>query len=487
MTYTTDTNIDSAPQGGWTREAVEAEAVRRGAKRVADLRDYLDTVYAQGYLNPEIVAIQMMHETGWATSYWWEQRLNPAGIGITGDPTQNNASKTWTNGRDAARAHLTHLALYALGTTLPDGFPGSPAEDPRWDAAVAAGYAGRMRTIGSLTNTWAIDSRYGEKLVTILNQRAGTEKAPAPMGFTAHNFPGFPNNPVYLPDDIPVEIKIIPSSVAGWTSGQKLSGFTKTTWHDTGNPSSTASSEWSWARNGGRAQIGSPGSYNGIFDGTKIIISQRFDELVGHAGTPSGNRTSWAFEQAFGPGTGTFEQGLRVGAALHGGICAAMGWNVDTALVKHQYWTGKWCPGQILNKGIWSRVVKMVSDAALAATAAANGGTVPPTAPVYATPVPIPELAAYTGKSDHEIPYRVDGDGWVAIAVFDRVKAIRDTPRLRYSGGGTEMVGGPVKAGEEFDVDWLLISGDFPDTYLTPWNTRIRAADTDRVSDVKAA
>src|SRR5690606_136946 len=51
MTYTTDTNIDSAPQGGWTREAVEAEAVRRGAKRVADLRDYLDTVYAQGYLN----------------------------------------------------------------------------------------------------------------------------------------------------------------------------------------------------------------------------------------------------------------------------------------------------------------------------------------------------------------------------------------------------------------------------------------------------
>ena len=300
------------------------------------------------------------------------------------------------------------------------------------------------------------------------------------MGMKAHNFPGFPKNPVWLPDDIEVQIKIIPSSVAGWTSGQgPVTGQWATTWHDTGNPQSSANGEYTWAASGGRAKIGSPGSYNGIFDKDRIIITQRFDELVGHAGVPSGNVQAWAFEQAFGTG---FDGGLRVGAALHGGICAAMGWAVDTHLVQHRYWSGKWCPGQILNRGIWSQVVKMTSDAALRAAGAA-GGKVPDSAPIYAKPVPIPELEAYKGKPDAEVPYRVDGDGWVALAVFDRVRAIRDTPRRRYS-SGDETVGAPVKAGEEFDVSWLLISADFPDTYYTPWATRIRAGDTARVADV---
>lgn len=302
------------------------------------------------------------------------------------------------------------------------------------------------------------------------------------MGYTAHNFPGFPRNPVYLPDDIPVEIKIIPSSVAGWTSGTRFTGQQQTTWHDTGNTRSNANGEWSWAAGGGRADINSPGSYNGIFDPTKIIICQRFDEIVGHASTAAGNR-SWAFEQAFGNG---FDGGLRIGAALHGGIIAAMGWSTDTALVQHRYWSGKWCPGQILNRGIWSQVVKMTSDAALAATRAANGGTAPPDAPVYAAPVPIPELEAYKGQPDTEIPYRVDGDGWAAIYIGDRVRATRATRRRRYS-AGAEDIGALIKPGEEFDVDWLLISPDFPDTYYSPWGTRIRAEDTERVSDVKAA
>jgi hypothetical protein len=303
------------------------------------------------------------------------------------------------------------------------------------------------------------------------------------MGMKAYNFPGFPKNPVWLPDDIEVQIKIIPSSVAGWTSGQRLGGQTMTTWHDTGNDQSSAAGEYTWAAGGGRAAINSPGSYNGIFDKDRIIITQRFDEYVGHAGVDIGNRRSWAFEQAYGTG---FDAGLRVGAALHGGISAAMGWAVDTHLVQHNYWSGKDCPGQIRRRGLWSKVVALTSDAALKAAGAATGGKVPDSAPVYAKPVPIPELAAYAGKADFEIPYRVDGDGWVALYVGDRVRAIRDTPRRRFS-QGVGAVGADVRKGEEFDVDWLLISADFPDTYYTPWATRITAADTERVSDVKQA
>ena len=173
MTYTMRTRLDSTPQGGWTRAEVERVARARGAKRWDDLMTYLDVVYGQAFLNPEILVIQWAHETGWGTSHWWETRLNPAGIGITGDPAQNAASRTFRNGAEAARAHLAHAGLYHYGTTLPDGFPAGRSDDPRWDAAVSAGYAGRVQTIGALTNTWAKDDRYDLKLVTILNEIVG--------------------------------------------------------------------------------------------------------------------------------------------------------------------------------------------------------------------------------------------------------------------------------------------------------------------------
>jgi hypothetical protein len=60
-----------------------------------------------------------VHETSedgapW-NSFWWRERLNPAGLGITGNSAENNASRTWTNGRDAAISHVAHLYLYAIG------------------------------------------------------------------------------------------------------------------------------------------------------------------------------------------------------------------------------------------------------------------------------------------------------------------------------------------------------------------------------------
>lgn len=173
MTYSLATRLDSPPQGGWTRSAVFREARRRGMQTDADLTHYLDVVYGQSVLNPEIVAIQSAHETAWWTSHWWETRRNPAGIGITGDPEQNDHSRTFRDGDEAARAQLAHLGLYAFGTKLPANLPTTRDLDPRWDAAVAAGYAGRCSTIGALTGTWAVDPDYGDKLVAILNSRSG--------------------------------------------------------------------------------------------------------------------------------------------------------------------------------------------------------------------------------------------------------------------------------------------------------------------------
>src|SRR4051794_15361635 len=60
-------------------------------------------------LNPDLLVAQSAHETDNWSSPWWAQRLNPAGIGITGDAAQNDASPTWTNGTDAARAQVVHM------------------------------------------------------------------------------------------------------------------------------------------------------------------------------------------------------------------------------------------------------------------------------------------------------------------------------------------------------------------------------------------
>lgn len=454
-------------------------AIRRGARRGDFLSLYLKALYDDAAtlgINADVLVAQWDLETGAGTSARWINEGNPAGIGITDGKT--DAGHRF-NADEAARVHVTHMACY-LGITP---HPSWIAADFRWQAALDAGFFGSVTTTADLgKGKWATDPDYADKLLSRYTAYWGTPtKEEPPMAYKKYTLPGL-SNPVFLPDWLQVQITPIPSSVPGWTSGQRWTGQTKITFHDTGNGQSSATGEYNWARGGGRASIGSPGSYNGIVDGVKFIVTQRFDEYVGHAGTDRGNRDGYAIEMAYG--AHGYEAALKAACAVHGAIIAAKGWNADTALVPHQYWSGKWCPAQVLNRGQWSRVVKMVSDAAAASRAAAGGQQ--PSTPTYDKPVVIPELEKFKDKADHEIPYRVNGDGWVALYVGDRVKATKTTPRLRYS-SGEGRVGPDLKAGEEFDVDWLLISTDFPDTYYTPWATRIRAADTARVSDVKAS
>src|SRR5690606_36471622 len=136
---------------------------------------------------------------------------------------------------------------------------------------------------------WASDPKYASKILDryriywgepeqdVVDRIVEIIKETSMAGYKKYNLPGLAE-PAYLPDWLQVEIKIIPSSVAGWTSGQRWTGQSKITFHDTGNPSSSALGEYNWAASGGRASIGSPGSYNGIVDGVRFIVTQRFDE-----------------------------------------------------------------------------------------------------------------------------------------------------------------------------------------------------------------
>lgn len=311
--------------------------------------------------------------------------------------------------------------------------------------------------------------------------------------FAKHIFPGLPN-PAYLPDWIPVEIKIIPASVAGWTSGQKIgaSRFTSTTFHDTGNMLTVADGEWRWAARGGRAEIGSAGSYNWINDHKKVIVAQPFDELVGHAANNTGNTTSYAGEQA---GIGIdFDASLEIALWMHAAVLQSMGRTADTSMYQHNYWprpngTHKDCPGQVRRKGLWSYCEKTVDQHIAEINSFLIGAVPKPVPPVsiYAKPSPIPVLDAVSRKDVVAPSYVViPNEGITAFFVGDRYEAIRDTPRQQYAYKGSPVIGPVIRKGESFNVDFVLENKDGKWGY-TPFGTRVNLDDLIRVSDQKAA
>lgn len=138
-----------------------------GVKRWAEFVEYVEEIYRTASrvgLDPSILIAQAAHETGYFTSYWWEFRLNPAGLGITGVPAQNESSHVFVNGVEAARAHMTHLLLYAAGKV---SYPLRMTDDPRYDAYIEAyGQKAMADTVGDFGNgVWARDPDYAQKLV----------------------------------------------------------------------------------------------------------------------------------------------------------------------------------------------------------------------------------------------------------------------------------------------------------------------------------
>ncbi len=160
------TNTIVGPARGSVSEAMSF-ARAAGALRIAEVERYIVEVYRlapQIGFDPAILVAQSAHETGNWTSSWWTLRLNPAGIGVTGAPTQNNASPTFASGTIAARAQIAHMHAEVFGNSrpLPVVLQGV---DPTYQRVFEAGWAGTIRTIEDLAGTWAVDPDYHTKLV----------------------------------------------------------------------------------------------------------------------------------------------------------------------------------------------------------------------------------------------------------------------------------------------------------------------------------
>lgn len=171
--FDVDDSIVGPPRGS-IDEAL-GYARRAGARRMDDVERYVREIYrlapAVG-MDPAILVAQSALETRNWTSDWWILRLNPAGIGITGDPRQESNSPYYFNGTMAARAQIAHMHAETFGSSraLPAVLRGV---DPTYNDVFGAGWAGKIDTIRELAGTWATDPQYHIKIVRKANEIFG--------------------------------------------------------------------------------------------------------------------------------------------------------------------------------------------------------------------------------------------------------------------------------------------------------------------------
>jgi hypothetical protein len=317
MSYSEETTIAGPSRG--SADAWFEWASGKGASRPDDVRQYLDTVYEfapRADLRAELIVTQSIHETSmngvpWA-SHWWKTRCNPAGIGITGDPNQNNASRNFENGRNAALAHLVHVFLYVKGKNLPEGL--SPSMDPRWEnAASVASIVGKKLTLRSFGNagetpTWAVDPEYGKKwagwankLEDVIAKGGNVVQSGSEIGTGATTVTDQPGRGVRFE-------KRIATRRLGETERlrDRLAWFTI---HENGNPTSSPFDEAAFVNNGGGGEKVLYHFSVGVENGEPIIVQiYPADRRGKHAGNSEGNATSLAVETCQAPPGATSEQ-----------------------------------------------------------------------------------------------------------------------------------------------------------------------------------
>lgn len=103
--------------------------------------------------------------------------------------------------------------------------------------------------------------------------------------------------------------------------------------------------------------------------------------------------------------------------------------------------------------------------------------------PTYAPVKAIDALQAYKGKDTDVVPAFVKSGADTFIFVNDRVRATKPTPRYQTANVNGERIGQDISKGEEFAVLWLFWDEKGDPWYISPYWTRIRVTDTERIKD----
>lgn len=194
------------------------------------------------------------------------------------------------------------------------------------------------------------------------------------MALIAHRAVGLAN-PLYLPDDIPFDVRIIPAGNTNVRSNTKrsASSVTRVTRHETANFKPGADAEMHY-----RYLMGNPApaaGYNCVSDDKKIIHLTPYDEDTWAAGNYEGNHTSDHHELCVNEGI-NHTRARYIAACLDAAVLYARGLPVS-GLVQHNYWWGKNCPYLLRTQGLWPSYVNSVTTAYNAIVAHVKGSPVP--------------------------------------------------------------------------------------------------------------
>lgn len=427
MTITVDSPI--VGDGGPLEVTYDVSSARRTDEIDRYVRE-LHRICGLIGLDWRILFAQAWHETGGFTSFWWAQRLNPAGLGITGDAAQNDASPIWTTGDSAARAHLRHMALYVFGNYGADkaALIGPPAGDFHYQEMKDAGYLGIVKTISDLTGRWGADPGYAQGIVNRFNALFKEEPS-----VTLYQIVGLTGPGIELP--VPLSHDIIALSQPNQRPGitRQLPGY----WvqHETANtaPGADAAMHNRWLHNGAD---GSQLSFHFCVDDGAIYQMIPIDEVTWQAadGGGPGNMSGVSCELCVNLGIDT-AKARHNAEALAGGILRALGLGVDRVKRHWDFNAGDpnrhHCPDEMMNDGYWPTFVENVG---------AIIGAKPPTNPTIPT---VPWSKTDTGVHDLH--------GSKALAFLGQSKAKRNVP-VRVAADPKSAVIATIKAGETVTI-----------------------------------
>lgn len=292
------------------------------------------------------------------------------------------------------------------------------------------------------------------------------------MAFKAHTAVGL-SKPLYLPDDIVFETKIIPADRDYVRSNTKRSASVVkfVTRHETANFNVGADAEmhYRWLMSNVGNDPGNAAGYNCVSDDHKIIHMTPYDEVTWAAGTYTGNLTGDHHELCVNSGV-DHAKARRIAAALDAAVLYARGLPVSS-LIQHNYWTGKNCPLLMRRDGVWPSYVQQ-------ATAFYNGIK----AQVENAPAPAP-VTQYPAARPIDVlkdsrPFLITDGGSTLVRADLIVKTTKATPRLMYADASSERIGPDIGAGSEFAVDYIVLNPDGSRFWYTPWGTRVKYEDT---------
>ncbi len=523
-----------------------ATAVKRGAKDIngqpGSLRAYFDYLYEDAAtlgINADVLVSQWDLETASGTSAGWVQSGNPAGLGMFDDGSTMGLR---FNPEHAARAHVTHMALYC--GIEPDA--SWITTDARWDAAMKAGYFGSVKTTSDLGNgRWATDPLYGSKLLgryaayfgaapvvvaedTVMGFNIGNRKMRIAAGVGHANLSG--GNPLELAFNRKVMAALL--ALAAQSDGFDVRCYTP----DNGQGTFPGSLDQvvyatvhKWSAAGWHPdvvfEIHSEGVSNQNVRGGFIINPDSFglrgrkasggdfiDQDVLAAGAAMAKAiTSAVGVPLRGDGvmsereTGVGIDGWRLG--YFGALSDPAFQNNSCVFISEAATHTSPADLAIMNKPDFpaNEARGLLEAVAILGTTRGNwtypykiGTATPAPAPQpvpAATVVAVTELDRFADVAAAMVPgfvdFHLEGKAFRAIFVGDRWQAARETPRYGFPDKTDKRRTGPnIPKGDAFDVRWVVFRRDVQDAKIfgrSPWGTFIDIEDTNRVGDLQAA